>query len=219
MKIHLSRLSKRKLPPRLERQLAVLDDEAWTDLKQRAALVLQKRHPGRGWQALFDVFSEARAFGHLGTIGCTDVRFIKCTKAKTPDLGAVLDECPVFCEVKTINISGDEADRRQRISAGAIIASDTTVHLGEGFLNKLSSTLEHAVAQLDGADPERKAKRLVFIVVHFDDWVGDYQPEYFADIDAHLLQNPVAGAELVFCLASNLFERTFTMNAATVLPV
>jgi hypothetical protein len=58
MKIHLSRLSKRKLPPRLERQLAVLDDEARTDLKERAALVLQKRHPGRGWQALFGFDTE-----------------------------------------------------------------------------------------------------------------------------------------------------------------
>jgi hypothetical protein len=68
------------------------------------------------------------------------------------------------------------------------------------------------------AGPDRKARRLVFMVVHFDDWVGDYQPQYFADMDEHLLQNPIVGAELVFCPASNLFERTFTMRSALVLP-
>lgn len=44
-------------------------------------------------------------------------------------------------------------------------------------------------------------------MVYFDDWVGDCQ-EYFAETDEHRLGNRVAGAELVFCPASNLFERT-----------
>ena len=64
---------------------------------------------------------------------------------------------------------------------------------------------------------ERKAARLVFVFVHFDDWVCDYQPEYFAQIDEHLLRIPIEVAELVFCPASNLFGRTFTMKSATVL--
>ena len=53
--------------------------------------------------------------------------------------------------------------------------------------------------------------------MHFDDWVGDYQPEYFAQIDEYLLRSPIEGAELVFCPASNLFERIFTMRLAAVL--
>jgi hypothetical protein len=205
---------------KLERQLAVLDDEGWRDLKDRAALhlVSQTREKGRGWQSLFDVFSEARGFGYLVSIGCIGVHFIKRTKGKTPDLGAVRDDGSVLCEVKTLNISKDEAEKRQRISQGAFLASSTSLNVGDGFLKKLSATLEHAVEQLDGPDPERKAQRMVFTVVHFDDWVGDYQREYFAQMDEHLLRNPVAGADLVFCPASNLFERTFTMRSATVLP-
>lgn len=204
---------------KLERQLAVLDDEGWRDLKDRAALhlVSQTREEGRGWQSLFDVFSEARGFGYLVNIGCTGVHFIKRTKSKTPDLGAVRDGGSVLCEVKTINISKDEAGKRQRISQGAFVATSTSLNVGDGFLKKLSATLEHAVEQLDGPDPERQAQRTVFTVVHFDDWVGDYQREYFAQMDEHLLRNPVAGADLVFCPASNLFERTFTMRSATVL--
>lgn len=209
--------SKRAAYGNLERQLVFLDEEAWGDLKERAALVLQRREEGWGWRSLFDVFSEARGFGYLASIGCTKVRFIPRTKGKTPDLGAVRDGSPVLCEVKTINISKDEAGRRQRISGGAMVASATSLHVGEGFLNKLTTTLEHAVEQLDGFDPDRKAQRIVFTVVHFDDWVGDYQPQYFAEMDAHLSLNPVSGAELVFCAASNLFERAFTMTSATVL--
>jgi hypothetical protein len=43
--------------------------------------------------------------------------------------------------------------------------------------------------------------------------------EYIADIDTHLLANPVAGADLVFCPASNLFERRFTMRSAAVVEI
>lgn len=205
---------------KLERQLAALDDAAWSDLKERAAvhLVSLTREQGRGWQALFDVFSEARGFGYLKDIGCTGVHFIKRTKGKTPDLGAVADGRAVYCEVKTINVSADEAGRRRRVANGEIFATSVNLHVTDGFLNKLTATLEHAIEQLDAADAKRKARRLVFTVVHFDDWVGDCQPQYFADMDEHLQRNPVAGAELVFCPASNLFERVFTMRSAVVLP-
>ena len=53
-------------------------------------------------------------------------------------------------------------------------------------------------------------------MLHFDDWVGDYQTEYTAQLDAYLLVNPVVGAELVFFPANNLFARHFTMQAATI---
>ena len=205
---------------KLERQLAVLDENAWCDLKERAAvhLVSQTRGQGRGWQPLFDVFSEARGYGYLAGVGCTGIHFIKRTKGKTPDLGAMQDSRTVLCEVKTLNISKDEAEKRHRVSKGDVIGGKVDVHVGEGFLAKLTSTLAHAVGQLDGRDPQREARRIIFTVVHFDDWVGDYQPEYFAQMDDHLLRNPVEGAELVFCAGSNLFERTFTMRSATVLP-
>src|SRR4051812_34958241 len=125
---------------KLERQLAALDDTAWRDVRDRAAvhLVAPKRTNGRGWQALFDVFSEARAHGYLRDIGCTGIQFIPRGKTRTPDLGAMRDGRPLFCEVKTINISQDEAERRRRIyHEGAMLASKTPLQVGNGFLNKL----------------------------------------------------------------------------------
>ncbi len=201
---------------KLERQLAVLDTDAWRDLKERAVVHLQTRDAGRGWQALFDILSEANGFAYLQSIGSTGVRFIARTRSKTPDLEGLRDGGTVLCEVKTINVSQDEADTRQRIRQGAIVSADVSTRVGDGLLRKLRSNLEDAIEQLDAQDPQRKARRIVFTVVHFDDWVGDYQCEYFEQIDEYLLANPVPEAELVFCPASNLFRRTFTMKSATV---
>ena len=59
---------------------------------------------------------------------------------------------------------------------------------------------------------------MIFTMLHFDDWLGEYQAQYIAQIDEHLLQQPVDGAELVFCLRKNIFEHSFTMKSATILP-
>ena len=203
---------------KFEGWLAALDDAAWQDLKQRAApdLVSRQRESGRGWQEFFDIINEAKAFGHLQSIGCTEVHFIPRTvNKKTPDLGASLDGRSVFCEVKTINISDDEAEKRSRNS----VVSSRSQDVSEGFLKKLSDTLAKAVEQLDAADPKRQARRMIFTMLHFDDWWGDCQARHIAQIDAHLLQYPVDGkAELVFCLKPNLsvFERPPTMISATI---
>src|SRR2546425_12832473 len=76
---------------KLERQLGALDDAAWCDVRGRAAvhLVAPKRTNGRGWQTLFDVFSEARAYAYLRDIGCTGIHFIPRGKTRTPDFGAL----------------------------------------------------------------------------------------------------------------------------------
>jgi hypothetical protein len=59
----------------------------------------------------------------------------------------------------------------------------------------------------------------VFIIVNFDDSVGDDQTEYIAQLDSHLLANPISGAELAFSPASNLFERSFTMRSASIVEI
>ena len=95
--------------------------------------------------------------------------------------------------------------------------SSKSQDVSEGFLRKLSATLADAVEQLDAADSKRQASRMIFTMLHFDDWWGDHQARYIAQIDAHLLQHPVDGAELVFCLRHNLFfERPSTMKSATI---
>lgn len=203
---------------KVEAVLSVLDAEAWNTLRDTASAHLTRpsTNKGRGWQSLFDALSEARSYAYLRSIGCSDIRFIGRADRPTPDIEAHHEGRRVLCEVKTINISDDEAGRRRRVYSGTPVASRTPTELGAQYLSKLSKTLANAVRQLDASDPERTARRIVFCVLHFDDWVGDYYPAYFREIDAHLLTHPVEGAELVFFLPNNLFGRSFEMQAATV---
>ena len=103
-----------------------------------------------------------------------------------------------------------------RIAKGEIFVERPRLDVDEGFLRKLRDTLTEALEQLDEVDPERGARRIIFTIIHFDDWVGRYQDRYIAQIDADLLQQPLDGAELVFCLR-DLYERSFTMKSATIL--
>ena len=207
---------------KLERWLDELDDAAWQDLREKAAprLVSKQRKSGRGWQALFDIFNEARAFGYLQSIGCTEIRFIeRRNNKKTPDLGALQGGRKVFCEVKTINPSDDEAERRSQIAKGAIVSGRPQLNVDEGFLKKLRDTLTEALEQLDTVDPERHGRRVIFTMLDFDDWWGDHLDRYIAQIDADLLQQSLDGADLVFCLPRrDRRERSFTMKSATFLP-
>jgi type I restriction enzyme S subunit len=203
----------------VERELAELDDAGWEDLKGRAADQLQQRDPVRGWQALWDTLGEAKGFVYLQRLGCTGVRFIPRPTAKgvkAPDLEGLRDARRVLCEVKTINTSKDEAERRKRMHEGEILATEVKTRLDDRFLGKLRSTLEHAVKQLDAQDPLREARRIVFTVVHFDDSLGEHQDGYFSQIDEDLSKNLVTGAELVFSPASNLFKHRLAMKSAKV---
>jgi hypothetical protein len=201
---------------RYERPLQLLDAEAWRDLKERATPLTMKRHPTRGWQGLFDTLNEGLGYAHLHGIGCTGIAFLPRASKRTPDLGASHNGQRVLCEVKTINVSKDEAERRDRTNRGEIKAFKVATSVSDGMLGKVTATLASAVEQLAEADSAQTARRIVFTALHFDDWVGDYQTEYIEQLDAHLLANPVVGAELVFAPASNLFDRRFTMQAATI---
>lgn len=201
---------------KLERLLQVLDDDAWVDLKQRAIRELSKRKPGRGWQSLSDVFNEAKGFAYLKALGARNVRFVPRTSGKTPDLQADLDGQRVLCEVKTINISDDEAAHRRRAyEEGVIEVTGVALWMTDQFLTKVTATLRSALNQLESFDPDSQARRIIFLVVNFNDWVGDRQREYIAQLDEHLEKQP-SGAQIVVSSASNLFLRTFVMKNAAV---
>ena len=70
---------------RLENRFAGLDDDAWSDLRDRAAAVAHIRENGRGWEALFDVLNEATGYEYLKHVGCLDIRFVPRRQTRTPD--------------------------------------------------------------------------------------------------------------------------------------
>ena len=203
---------------RLEGQLAYLDEQSWSDLKARAArhLVSTRREEGRGWQQLFDALNEARAYGYLLRRGCTDIRFVAPGDTKRPDLEAQLDGRVILCEVKTLNISDQQAERNKRMESEVCLTKVTPSLPDEFLANKLASTLERASQQLAGHDPARRAQWIVYVVLNLDPLAVDYEVEQYRQIDDYLAAHPVADAEVVFVPSKNVFERVFQMRSATV---
>lgn len=126
----------------LECELQGLDLPAWQHLKKDIAPLLQRRHPTRGWQPLFDKLNHVNAYNYLAGMGCTARRFIPespISGRKTPDLEAQLGHTKVLCEVKTINISEIEATRRTHGGVGS-----TEAQVSDGFFKKLTADLRNA---------------------------------------------------------------------------
>lgn len=168
----------------LERELQGLDDEAWESLKGEALPRLKSPHPTRGWQELFDTLNEAKGYNHLVRLGCTGIKFVPRATTKnvqTPDLRGFAGTTQVLCEVKTINVSDDEANR---LATGGV--GTTQRYLEQPFLDKLSSTIGKAATQLLAFDKDLNSRRIVYVVFNFDDRIHEYADEYQQQIGAFL---------------------------------
>ena len=177
-----------------ERELEGLDRRAWGFLKGELAPLLTARDPRRGWQPLFDKLNQARAYNHLKRAGYTGIEFVPVSIAsnqKTPDLQATSGAAKILCEVKTINVSEIEAERRATGGVGTI-----TDQLDAGFFRKLSSDLATATAQMAAYDASPFTKRIVYLVINFDDNVHEYVDRYRDQIDRYLAANRSPDVEI-----------------------
>lgn len=180
----------------IEQELQGLDEKAWAFLKSEAVPRLTAHDPARGWQSLFDILNQAKAYNHLKRSGCTEIAFIPPSRVKgkqTPDLKAVSNASPVLCEVKTINISQKEAERRRTGGVGS--SSD---RLEDGFFNKLTSDLTQARSQMLAYDQGAAAQKIVYVIVNFDDSLHEYADRYQILIDEFVATNPVPDLMIVF---------------------
>lgn len=148
----------------IESDLQGLDVTAWELFKQDLLLLVKKHHPERGWQPLLNKLNEAKGYNYLVRIGCTDVQFIPRSSSRTPDLKGRLGSNTVLCETKTINPSDDEFRAREGRSVRNIV-----IQLPIGFFNKLRSTLETARVQMTSYSQEADTKKIVYLVVNYDD--------------------------------------------------
>jgi hypothetical protein len=172
----------------IEADLQGLDANAWKFLKSEVAPLLKVEHPTRGWQALFDKLNQAKAFKYLKAAAYRNVRFIPPSTQQTPDLEAD----GVLCEVKTINASDIEADRRHSRGVGTV-----TDKLDEGFFRKLSSDLKKAKAQMVSYDPSGDRKHIAYVIPNFDDHLHEYADRYQQQIDGFIAGDPVPGLEVI----------------------
>jgi hypothetical protein len=153
---------------------------------------LRQKHSKRGWQSLFDKLNQAKAYNYLRSAGYLNIRFVPPSAVKgqqTPDLQA--DR--VFCEVKTINISEIELNRRDSGGVGT-----STDNLDEGFFRKLSSDLRKAKGQMVAFCADSGIKLIAYVIVNFDDSLHEYADRYQANIDQYIAGDPVPGLRVVF---------------------
>ena len=190
--------------------------QSWRLLKEEARQYLcAPDQRGRGWEQLINIFNQARAHNYLEDEGCSLICFIPRERnqgLKTPDLKAVLNGRNVLCEVKTINASQAEIDRRQ---AGRVGSS--TDLLDSGFLSKLDKTLRGAKCQMNFYDADESVRRIVFVVVNFDDNIGEYKHCLYAQIDSHLADSSIQGIETAFYNQRTAFHTNISMLHAHVI--
>jgi hypothetical protein len=204
---------KREVYLQWERVLQGLDAEAWEHLKKEAAPRLTKPDKkGRGWQQLFDILNEGRAYNYLNSIGCRGVRFVPRSRERSPDLEAALASDRVLCEVKTINVSDEEIAAR----TGPPKARSGQIYVTPGFLKKLRATLETAKQQMLAYDPQGAAVHLVYLNILFDDFFAERKEAYFQQIDEYLAGAPVSGIRLIVCNDHTAFYKPLQMRSADV---
>ena len=181
----------------IEQDLPGLDAAAWDFLKSELKPLLTAPDKQRGWQALFDKLNQAKGYNYLKSLGYSRVEFIPPSVLKgqrTPDLAASSGSIKALCEVKTINVSEDEASRRHTGGVGS-----TEVQLDAGFFTKLTNDLVLARTQMAAYDPNPDLKRIAYVIVNYDDSLHEAGNLYRAQIDQFIERsNPTPELDVVF---------------------
>ena len=201
---------------RRERELASLSQGAWTQLKSEAKPYLaRKETAGRGWAQLIAILNQARAYNYMQSLGCADIQFIpraRTRRIETPDLKGLLNYVEVLCEVKTIGASDIEIAARRDIKG-----SPSQNHLSSQFLEKLDLTLKKAASQLTTHQTNEASICVAFLVINFDDWLGEYKEAYYRQIDIHLLNDPCRNYRIVIYNQITAFHTDVEMKNAKVI--
>jgi hypothetical protein len=125
----------------------------------------------RGLTQFFDKCNEAEAYVFLKEQGFLEVEFIpesRILKNRTPDLSAKGNQGKVLCEVKTINISDEEAKRNKHLRDAKYLPATYETELNDGLLKQIKSQIEEANKQFDSYDSSQQALRYLYLVVNRD---------------------------------------------------
>jgi len=195
-----------------------LDKNAWEFLKSESEPHLTTGKPqGRGWEPLFNFLNQARGYVYLLDNSYSEIQFIprsKISKQKTPDLQGNLNEDLVLLEVKTINRSKNEIKRMHLREA-----IEVQTELQGEFFTKLQETINTGKIQIDTFLKTVSKKcniRIVFIVINFDDLLGEYKENYFKQIDNYLGENPAIGLEIVLFNQWTCFHKKVSLKNAII---
>lgn len=204
----------------IEVELAALDAAAWDHLKTKVGPLFMKGEKARGWQGAFSELNEAKAYNFLVRRGYTSVEFIpRRSDARTPDLRARMGSIDVLCEVKTINRS----ERAVRAKTQEIVSSVSNL-LPVEFFSKLASTIRGADQQMAMFSSAPDMKRIVYLVINFDDGLHECVDDYLVQIPEKRAEFMMPGLEVVmdvkpkFYLATSVSPPSHVLNFTSDAP-
>jgi hypothetical protein len=204
----------------MEAELAALDSAAWNHLRTKVGPLFTKKEKVRGWQGAFSELNEAKAYNFLIRSGYTSVEFIPRNQdTKTPDLRAKLGNIDVLCEAKTINRS-----ERAIVAQLHKAASSVPIQLGKEFFAKIASTTRHADRQMAAFSSALDTKRIIYVVINFDDRPHEYVDNYLIQIQEREKEFVLPGLDIVldakpkFYSASPASESSYTLRFTSAAP-
>lgn len=181
----------RKMLEDIEENLTALPAAEWATLCAKVAPHFAQRDGVRGWQQAFDRLNEAKGYRFIARCGGVP-SFIREGADPTPDIELNSPTGLVVCEVKTINRSDMEI-----VSVGS--ARSTLRTLPEEFIQgKLQNTVDHARKQLETWRASEAARRVLYLVVNFDDSFAQYAEDYNRQMQASLTSMLADGFEIVY---------------------
>lgn len=196
----------------IESELAALDVAAWNHLKANVGPLFMKGEKSRGWQGAFSELNEAKAYNFLVRRGYTYVEFVpRRSDAKTPDLRAKIGNVDVLCEVKTVNRS----ERAVRAKAQAMASSVSNLLPGE-FFSKLRSTVRYADDQMAAFCSMPDVKRIIYLVINFDDRLHECVDDYLAQIQEKREEFMMSGLEVILDVKPELYSATLASPASRI---
>jgi hypothetical protein len=195
----------------IEVELASLDAAAWDHLKRNVGPLFTKGEKLRGWQGAFSELNEAKAYNFLVRQGYTSVEFIpRQSDTKTPDLRAKMGNVDALCEVKTINRS----ERAVRTKVGPIASASL---LPGEFFSKLASTIRGADQQMGAFSSSLDMKRIVYLVINFDDWLHEGVDDYLIQMTERRDDFVMPGLEVVLEMKPKFYSATSISPASHIL--
>jgi hypothetical protein len=168
-----------------EGELCELDDVAWQYFLAIKAPKFANPERQRGWQQATNALNEVAAYVYLKHRFAAHPRFVPESKAETPDLEVETTEGLVLCESKTVNESRQELEARAKSQA-----SSTAPALDARYFRRVNAAIDKAKSQLSVYRAEERPTRVIFLTLHFDDWVGDYASTHLRQIEDHILASP-----------------------------
>ena len=177
-------LQKRAYYRAYNRAFLTLDEESWQILKCKSIAHFCDHRDGQLKQGFFHQLNEAFAYEFLLREGFSCVQLIpERKKQKTPDISYKHEGAQHYCEVKSIGISNDEITKRH---SGGYIDGSVYSQLSDGFMRKIDCALLKGLVQICS----QNSTGLVFIMVSFDDFVGDYHDVYKTQLIQFLRKYP-----------------------------